>query len=152
MDENSGAEKNGAAWYTGKGSTGPRTAEGKARVARNALKHGFRAKKYVLLDEDADGFHEYRIELMNELAPLGSVETGLADRIAQLMWRLQRIMPAEAEMLDHQREDARGELCPLGEVFARPSFGGPHGVALLGRYETQLDRALYRALRELRVQ
>jgi len=144
-------ETSGEAWYPGKGSTGPRTAEGKDRVARNAVKHGLCAKKYVFTDEDADAFHEYRIELMNELAPLGSLETFYADRIAGTTWRLQRIMPAEAEMFDHQRAEASGGLCTVGAVFARPSFGGPSGVAKLGRYETQLDRMLSRALRELRI-
>ena len=45
------SRKNGAR------SRGPKTAEGKARSARNALKHGLRAEKYVVLpEEDADEF------------------------------------------------------------------------------------------------
>jgi hypothetical protein len=38
-------------------SRGPKTPEGKARAAQNALKHGMRAQKYVVLpDEDAAEF------------------------------------------------------------------------------------------------
>jgi hypothetical protein len=36
-------------------SRGPKTAEGKARSAQNALKHGFRAQKYVVLPEEDAG-------------------------------------------------------------------------------------------------
>jgi hypothetical protein len=131
---------------------GPKTEEGKARSSRNALKHGLRAVKHVFSDEDADQFQEYRIELMNELRPVGTVETALTDRIAQAIWRLRRIMSIEAEMLDHERRQPDGSLCTLGEVFARPSFGGPRGVLKLIRYETSLQRTLNQSLRLLRLE
>jgi hypothetical protein len=131
---------------------GPKTEEGKARSSRNALKHGLRAVKHVFSDEDADQFQEYRIELMNELRPVGTVETALTDRIAQAIWRLRRIMSIEAEMFDYERRQADGSLCTLGEVFARPSFGGPRGVLKLIRYETSLQRTLNQSLRLLRLE
>ena len=38
-------------------SHGPKTAEGKARSARNALKHGLRSQQFVVVgDEDAEAF------------------------------------------------------------------------------------------------
>ena len=37
-------------------SRGPKTPEGKARSAQNALRHGMRAEKHVVLPEDAAEF------------------------------------------------------------------------------------------------
>ena len=60
------SRKNGAK------SRGPKTDEGKARSAQNALKHGMRAQKYLVLpDEDAAEFAELEAALVEELAPVG---------------------------------------------------------------------------------
>ena len=57
-------------------SRGPKTAEGKARSAQNALKHGMRAQKYVVLpDEDAAEFADLEAALVEELAPVGALQT-----------------------------------------------------------------------------
>ena len=62
-------------------SKGPKTPEGKARSSQNALKHGFRAEKYVVLrDEDAAAFAALEAALMAELAPEGALQTVLARR------------------------------------------------------------------------
>jgi hypothetical protein len=51
------------------GRRGPRTAAGKARSARNALKHGLRAQKYVVLPEEgADEFAGLEAALTSSLA------------------------------------------------------------------------------------
>jgi hypothetical protein len=73
------SRKNGAK------SRGPKTPEGKARSAQNALKHGLRAQKYVVLpDEDAAAFEALEAALMEELAPEGALH--LAARSAGV-WR-----------------------------------------------------------------
>jgi hypothetical protein len=52
-------------------SRGPRTEAGKARASRNALKHGLRAQKHLVLpEEDAAGFAEHEAALLAELAPV----------------------------------------------------------------------------------
>jgi hypothetical protein len=54
-------------------SRGPKTTEGKARSSQNALKHGFRAQKHVVLDdEDAAEFAALEAALVEELAPDGA--------------------------------------------------------------------------------
>jgi hypothetical protein len=71
------SRKNGAT------SRGPKTAEGKARAAQNALKHGLRAEKYVVLpEEDAAEFAGLEAALIEELAPAGALQTVLARRVA----------------------------------------------------------------------
>ena len=72
-------------------SRGPKTPEGKARSAQNALKHGLRVPKYVVLpDEDAAEFAELQAALLEELAPVGALQIVLARRVAIAAWRLAR--------------------------------------------------------------
>ncbi|MGH6904101.1 MAG: hypothetical protein ACREIR_15315 [Geminicoccaceae bacterium] len=87
------SRKNGAK------SRGPKTPEGKARAAQNALKHGLRAGKHVLLpDEDSDEFEALETALFEELAPEGALQGLLAGRIARAAWRLARAERIEVEM------------------------------------------------------
>ena len=87
------SRKNGAK------SRGPRTPEGKARSARNALKHGMRAQKYMVLpDEDAAEFGALEAALMDELAPVGVLQSVLAQRIVAAVWRLSRAERLEVEL------------------------------------------------------
>jgi hypothetical protein len=87
------SRKNGAK------SRGPKTSEGKARASRNALKHGLRAGKHVLLpDEDSDEFEALEVALFAELAPEGALQGLLAGRIARAAWRLARAERIEVEM------------------------------------------------------
>ena len=87
------SRKNGAK------SRGPKTSEGKARASRNALKHGLRAGKHVLLpDEDSDEFEALEVALFEELAPEGALQGLLAGRIARAAWRLARAERIEVEL------------------------------------------------------
>ena len=72
-------------------SRGPKTEEGKARSARNALKHGMRAQKFVVLpDEHGAEFAALEAALVEELAPVGALQVVLARRVAIAAWRLAR--------------------------------------------------------------
>jgi hypothetical protein len=80
-------------------SKGPKTPQGKARSARNALKHGLRAEKFVILgDEDLAAFDALQAALMAELAPQGALQAVLARRIVAATWRLERAERMEAEL------------------------------------------------------
>jgi hypothetical protein len=70
-------------------SRGPKTAEGKARSAQNALKHGMRAQKHLVLpDEDGAEFADFEAAIIAERAPVGALQTMLARRVAVAAWRL----------------------------------------------------------------
>jgi hypothetical protein len=72
-------------------SRGPRTQEGKTRSAQNALKHGLRAQKFVVVgDEDPKEFAALEAALVEELAPERALQSVLAGRIARAAWRLER--------------------------------------------------------------
>ncbi len=84
-------------------STGPRTAEGKAVVARNALKHGLRAQTSILPDEDAAAFDALGDSLIDDLAPNGALEMALVERMAVLLWRVARASRRESAAMAYQR-------------------------------------------------
>lgn len=75
-------------------STGPTTPEGKARSARNTLKHGLLARDVVLTDGDVpecrEHFDALLADLIAELQPRTLIEETLVERIATGYWRLRR--------------------------------------------------------------
>ncbi len=72
-------------------SRGPKTPEGKARSAQNALRHGMRAETHLVLpEEDAAEFAGLEVALVAELAPVGALQAVLARRVAIAAWRLAR--------------------------------------------------------------
>ena len=89
-------------------STGPRTAEGKERVASNALKHGLTGKQVVLPGEDPAEFDAFRSGLIAELAPQGALEEILAEKVVADAWRLRRVPPLEAAL--YWREERQKAL------------------------------------------
>jgi hypothetical protein len=84
-------------------SRGPKTPEGKARASQNALKHGFRAQKHIVLpDEDAAEFAALEAALIEELAPEGALQSVLAQRIVAAAWRLARADRLEADLFEEE--------------------------------------------------
>ena len=81
-------------------STRPRTPEGKALVAQNAVKHGLLAQRVVVKGEDPGEFALYRERMLEDLDPVGSVEAILAERVVHLAWRLRRAERLEGAALD----------------------------------------------------
>jgi len=83
-----------------KKSTGPKTARGKARVSRNALKHGLLAKDVVVEglqgSESQADFDALLADFCRELRPNGLIEETLVERIATCYWRLRRAQRFEA--------------------------------------------------------
>jgi hypothetical protein len=127
-------------------SRGPITQEGKARSAQNALKHGFRAQKHVVLaDEDAAAFKALEAALLAELAPEGVLQTILAQRVARAAWRLDRADRIESELLGHER---RGDG-DLARAVIRDGHGA-RALPTLLRYRGAAMAELMRSLRALK--
>jgi hypothetical protein len=126
-------------------SRGPRTPEGKARAARNALKHGLRAQKYVVLaEEDAGEFEGLEAAMVEELAPVGVLQNVLARRVAVAAWRIARADRIEAELF-RERHVAGGGL---GLAMIRDGNGSRSFETLL-RYRGAAMAEFSRALRTL---
>lgn len=101
-------------------STGPKTPAGKAVVAQNAVTHGLRANRFLLLSDDPDEFAEHRQSLLDELAPVGPMETYLANRIVALTWQLDRAVRFQSGSLNALTSDAKkgqSEEFILGESW-----------------------------------
>ena len=156
-------------------STGPRTAQGKAVAAQNAVRHGLLAKEVVIKGEDPGEFEFYREQMLAELAPAGQMESMLAQRIVGLSWRLrraERLQTAAFDKVEDQKEPepamppelASKMLALLAEsnwhppVPAVPAFGrrAVQDFSLervLDRmlvYERRIESSLYRTMAELR--
>jgi hypothetical protein len=134
------SRKNGAR------SRGPRTPEGKARAAQNALKHGMRAQKHLVLpDRDAAEFAGLEAALLEELAPVGALQAVLARRIALAAWRLARADRIEAELFEERRSADGG----LGLAMVQDGNGTKWFETLL-RYRGAAMAEFWRALRTLK--
>src|ERR1700687_2541118 len=80
-------------------STGPRTPEGKARSAQNALTHGLTSRTAVLPSEDPAAFELHCQKLKDEYQPKTATEVQLVQELADTSWRLNRIPFLEADLL-----------------------------------------------------
>src|SRR5512146_14868 len=108
-------------------STGPRTPEGKAISARNAIKHGLLGENIVVEGEDRNHFAFHREQMMRCLAPVNEVEITLADRLVGLSWRLQRVERLQvqafevlcAKAVEEMAEDKADDKLALGQIIVK---------------------------------
>jgi hypothetical protein len=135
------SRKNGAK------SRGPKTPEGKVRSSQNALKHGLRAQKYVVLpEEDAGEFAELQAAMIEELAPVGALQTVLARRVAVAAWRLARADRIEVELFARR---SWGADANPGIALIRDGNGSRSFETLL-RYRGAAMAEFMRALKTLK--
>jgi hypothetical protein len=73
-------------------STGPITPMGKARSSKNALRHGVYSSMPVVAGlEWHEDWETHRAGILKSLAPEGTLEEALAERVALCFWRLNRV-------------------------------------------------------------
>jgi hypothetical protein len=81
-------------------SSGPKSAGGKLRSSINALKHGLRSNKFVIIHEDAEEYEDQLQRFFRDWKPHGITEKLEVVRLAQILWQLQRAELAFTESLD----------------------------------------------------
>lgn len=92
-------------------STGPRSAAGKARASRNAMTHGLLSRDLLLPEEDPSEWTALLDRLLLELAPVGTLEQALVERIAVAIWRQKRLVRVEtARIKMSQRPDSLSRI------------------------------------------
>ncbi|QOY87997.1 hypothetical protein [Paludibaculum fermentans] len=117
-------------------STGPVSFDGKARSAQNARRHGLTARHLNITFEDRAEFTELEAALRLRTRPADCFEEEIFHRILTHTWNLRRIETFESLIL--------AETNPLAE-------SDPYAAKLerYARYRRDLERGLYRAMKEL---
>jgi hypothetical protein len=141
-------------------------------VAQNAVKHGLLARDAVIRGEDPGEFEFYRDRMLGELAPVGTVESVLAERAVGLSWRLRRAERVQNEVFDTLYSDqtdnplAKLTQSMLPKHLARPQVSQDGRDLTLGRvvvkdfansrvldrllmYERRIEHSLFKTMREL---
>lgn len=93
-------------------STGPRTAAGKARAARNAQTYGILSKSLLIEGEDPAEYAALLESLIEDEQPETTLERLQCEQIAQAFWRMRRLAGAEAAAVSFARstDDTRKML------------------------------------------
>ena len=128
-------------------SRGPVTAEGKARAARNALRHGLCSAETVLVPgEDPSEFAELLADLRAEHRPRDLSEDLLVQRLAVTVWKLARCDRLEAGLA----------VCPPRPPAGRIYLDGTPVLltrsaefATLSAHAARLERTMHRILKAL---
>ena len=90
---------------------GPATQEGKEVVRWNATRHGIRSPAPVIPGvEKYEDWEEHRDGVLESLQHEGHLETVLAERVALLLWRLNRVTRYEMETITLSQEKMEDDL------------------------------------------
>lgn len=126
-------------------STGPRSKQGKSRVAFNALKHGLTAKHEVLPDERLEDWEAFTRRLWKSFNPTTPLLEELAQDIIGCLWRLRRIRIIDAAIYQARAQEFTSDA-PTAILHTLRRYSGD--LANLSRYETALTRRLIAMLHE----
>jgi len=91
-------------------SHGPKTPAGKAASSQNAVKFGFFARNPVLPGESELEYTLYRAKMTESLAPVGAIESMLAESLVSAAWRLRRFPFVETGLFSAQYCDDQAEF------------------------------------------
>ena len=93
--------KSEQARINGRNSKGPTSEIGTQKSSRNAIRHGLTANEHTLLTaEFADEYDEVRTAFIDDLRPATKAELRLVEKIANLDWRLERLVMMETSLLN----------------------------------------------------
>jgi hypothetical protein len=151
-------------------STGPRTDAGKARVARNPIKHGFFVAPDRWTSKQRCDFEEIHAGLSAEFAPRSMLEKSCVASIAESYVRMAAMLRYEnfAALKYHRQceSELNGRIAAADATEAahlqagreelrraglwRPTIPGPREANAIARYSGRLDRTIRAAMAGLR--
>src|SRR5580658_9382071 len=143
-------------------SSGPKTEKGKHRTRLNAYRHGLTGQICLLTADEHEAFDQHCTGIRESLAPVGALETELAQSIAEDHWRLKRARAIETGIfaagilgqLGHPyggiREDAA--QVPIDEALSKAHtwLTKSQNFQLLARYAQRIHRAIEKNMAQLR--
>jgi hypothetical protein len=140
----------------GSKSRGPVTPEGKAISATNAVKHGLRSDKILVLSNESDEkFAALLSACESHFAPATEFEAELVQEIAAARWRLRRAWAIETNLFDDEMQSRKDKSAAEGVRLAR-AFRSladkSNALNLVTRYENRLRRNFQTALELLEKQ
>jgi len=98
-------------------STGPVTAEGKARSRCNAVRHGLTAETVIGDLEDSEDYQAFEEAVTADYDAQSAVERELVLRLASILWRLRRATSIETSLfafaVTQPGETERSEADPI---------------------------------------
>lgn len=114
-------------------STGPRTAEGMARVAGNAITHGLTASTPVLSDEEKGTYDALRERLYRQYGPVVALAAELVEEATSILWRLRRVPAIECAIFERGHWE---EKIAAARDAVRSSNPNDQVLSLLGGAES----------------
>ena len=121
-------------------STGPRTQEGKAKAAQNAVRHNLTARGLIVPLGMEDDFASVEAALLEHLQPLGDLQDLLFKRILECAWNVERCRRAEAQLFAQSEDHG---LDPLLDRNEDPRY------LRIQKYARQNDNSMLKMMREL---
>lgn len=133
---------------------GVKTPDGKNISKYNAIKHGFLCKQVLLHGEDEESLVQLQKGLRENFKPQGQFELILVDRIGSNLWRLKRTLEIETNLMEFHHDDIIHDSFsflsePQKERKAQIRMISNEDLDKIVRYETMLERSIFRSLHEL---
>jgi hypothetical protein len=130
-------------------STGPITPGGKARSSKNALRHGVYSVLPVVPGlEQSEHWETHCVGIFKSLAPEGTLEEALAERVALCLWRSNRVHRYETAITSVELERIDEQLHPRPPAVTMSFLGMEPDRDNLDTLEPEV--ALGKILKELK--
>ena len=134
-------------------STGPRTPEGKARVAQNAFRHGLRSRRVILPIENRADFDALAADFHAEWQPATITEHDLVEQLCVNKWKLARMEHVESQacmlsaLVHLALKSAPTNATP--NLDAKSEKAAAASLNRVSQHIARLERAYFRALTAL---
>jgi hypothetical protein len=139
-----------------KKSTGPKTAEGKARSCMNARRNWLNGQFFIFTEEERLAYLSYAQQQRIAYAPVGPLEDDLVQHIIDNSWLIRRYQSAEFNVRSFEGlpalnagHDGEVPAAASEHQFLFKSENGLYSVELLGRHYARVERTLLKYRAEL---